>query len=65
LVRDELERYPRTLPERWTKMGIFEKLMKKMVDYCAKESGLAWKWQAVDSKSYAARRGEDGQEPHR
>jgi putative transposase len=35
-------------------MGIFEKLMKKMVQYYAKERGLRWKWQAIDSKSCAA-----------
>jgi putative transposase len=40
--------------QRWTEMGIFEKLMKKMVEYYAKESGLQWKWQAIDSKSCAA-----------
>src|SRR5438270_10449006 len=31
--------------QRWTEMGIFEKLMKKMVEYYAKEAGLRWKWQ--------------------
>jgi putative transposase len=35
-------------------MGIFEKLMKKMVQHYAKESALGWKWQAMDSKSCAA-----------
>lgn len=40
--------------QRWREMGIFEKLMKKMVKYYAKESGLGWKWQAMDSKSCAA-----------
>jgi putative transposase len=40
--------------QRWTEMGIFEKLMKKMVEHYAKESGLRWKWQAMDSKSCAA-----------
>ena len=40
--------------QRWTEMGIFEKLMKKMVEHYAKESGLGWKWQAMDSKSCAA-----------
>jgi hypothetical protein len=32
-------------------MGIFEKLMKKMAEYYAKErGGISWKWQAMDSK---------------
>ena len=57
--------------QRWTEMGIFEKLMKKMVEYYAKKSGLQWKWQAIDSKSCAAplggekRRREEWQESHR
>ena len=36
-------------------MGIFEKLMKRMVEYYAKESGgISWKWQAMDSKNSPA-----------
>lgn len=36
-------------------MGIFEKLMKKMAQYYARErGGIGWKWQAMDSKSCAA-----------
>ena len=32
-------------------MGIFEKLMKRMAEYYAREcSGIGWKWQAMDSK---------------
>lgn len=42
--------------QTWTRMGIFEKLMKKMVQYYAKEraGGIGWRWQAMDSKSCAA-----------
>jgi putative transposase len=41
--------------QSWTKMGIFEKLMKKMAQYYARErGGIGWKWQAMDSKSCAA-----------
>src|SRR4051812_29172659 len=41
--------------QRWTRMGIFEKLMKRMAQYYAKEhDGVAWRWQAMDSKSSAA-----------
>src|SRR5918994_1090522 len=33
-------------------MGIFEKLMKWMVEHYARESGgISWKWQAMDSKN--------------
>jgi len=36
-------------------MGIFEKLMKRMVEYYARErSGVGWRWQAMDSKSSPA-----------
>jgi putative transposase len=41
--------------QRWTRMGIFEKLMKRMAEYYAKErDGVGWRWQAMDSKSCAA-----------
>jgi len=41
--------------QKWTRMGIFEKLMKKMVEYYAKErAGIGWRWQSMDSKSCAA-----------
>jgi putative transposase len=41
--------------QRWTKLGIFEKVMRKMVNYYAKErGGVGWKWQAMDSKSSPA-----------
>jgi len=41
--------------QRWRRMGIFEKLMKWMAEYYAKENGgIGWKWQAMDSKHSAA-----------
>src|SRR5215208_5767181 len=41
--------------QRWRRMGIFEKLMKRMVEYYAKESsGIGWRWQAMDSKNSPA-----------
>ena len=37
--------------QRWRRMGLFEKLMKRMAEYYARErSGIFWKWQAMDSK---------------
>jgi putative transposase len=36
-------------------MGLFQKLMKRMVEYYAKESGgVGWRWQAMDSKNSPA-----------
>jgi len=36
-------------------MGVFEKLMKKMAEYYARErGGVGWRWQATDSKNRAA-----------
>lgn len=52
--------------QRWTKMGVFEKLMKRMAEYYAKErGGVGWKWQAMDSKNSAAPLGggETGRNP--
>ena len=41
--------------QRWRRMGLFEKLMKWMVEYYAKQSGgISWKWQAMDSKHAAS-----------
>ena len=37
--------------QKWRRMGLFEKLMKKMAEYYAKErAGVGWRWQAMDSK---------------
>jgi putative transposase len=36
-------------------MGVFEKLMKRMAEYYAREcGGVGWRWQAMDSKHSAA-----------
>jgi putative transposase len=41
--------------QRWRQMGLFEKLMKWMANYYAKErGGIGWRWQAMDSKHSAA-----------
>ena len=41
--------------QRWRRMGLFQKLMKWMVEHYAKESGgISWKWQAMDSKNSPA-----------
>jgi putative transposase len=41
--------------QRWRQMGLFEKLLKWMANYYAKErGGISWKWQAMDSKHSAA-----------
>ena len=50
----------------WRKRGIFEKLMKRMVEYYARErGGVGWRWQAMDSKSCASPLGgsESGKNP--
>lgn len=41
--------------QRWRQMGVFEKLMRRMAEYYAREcGGVGWRWQAMDSKSSAA-----------
>jgi putative transposase len=41
--------------QRWRHMGLFEKLMKRMAQYYAKErGGVGWRWQAMDSKNSPA-----------
>jgi putative transposase len=41
--------------QRWRRMGIFEKLMKRMAEYYAREcGGVGWRWQAMDSKNCVA-----------
>jgi putative transposase len=38
--------------QRWGRMGLFEKLLKWMAEYYAKErGGIGWRWQAMDSKT--------------
>lgn len=37
--------------QRWRRMGVFEKLMRRMAEYYATErGGIGWRWQAMDSK---------------
>jgi putative transposase len=41
--------------QRWRRTGVFEKLMRRMVEYYARErGGVGWGWQAMDSKSCAS-----------
>jgi putative transposase len=41
--------------QRWGRMGLFEKLLKWMANYYAKErGGVGWRWQAMDSKNSPA-----------
>jgi putative transposase len=41
--------------QKWTKMGLFEKLMKRMAEYYTrKRGGIGWRWQAMDSKHSAS-----------
>ncbi len=41
--------------QRWRRTGVFQKLMKRMAEYYARErGGIDWKWQAMDSKSCAS-----------
>lgn len=54
--------------QRWRRMGIFAKLMKRMAEYYAKERrGVGWEWQArwTPSTLRPLWGREDGQEPHR
>jgi putative transposase len=43
----------------WQQLGIFEKLMTKMVEFYDKKHHIKWKWQALDSKSCPAPLGGD------
>lgn len=37
--------------QRWRRMGIFEKLARRMAEhYARKRGGVGWRWQAMDSK---------------
>jgi putative transposase len=41
--------------QRWRKAGIFQKLMRRMAQcYSRERGGIAWRWQAIDSKHSAA-----------
>lgn len=35
--------------QNWQTQGLFEKLFKVMVKYYAREFGIGWKWQSIDS----------------
>lgn len=40
--------------QAWRSQGIFEKMMKLMVKFYAKQRQIKWKWQSIDSKSCPA-----------
>lgn len=40
--------------QTWQRQGLFEKLFKVIVKYYAREHGIGWKWQSVDSMMSAA-----------
>lgn len=40
--------------QTWQQQGLFEKLFKVIVKYYAREYGIGWKWQSVDSMMSAA-----------
>jgi len=41
--------------QAWQKRGVFKNLMKRMIEYYARErGGVGWRWQAMDSKSCAS-----------
>lgn len=46
-----------TLHERfqeWQRSGVFEAIMREMVQFYARQRHIKWKWQAIDSKSCPA-----------
>lgn len=46
--------------QRWTAMGIFEKLMRRMAEhYARRRGGVGWRWQSMDSKHCPAPLGGD------
>lgn len=46
--------------QRWRRMGVFEKLMRRMAEHYARErGGVGWRWQAMDSKHCPAPLGGD------
>jgi len=40
--------------QTWQQQGLFEKMFKVIVKYYAREHGIGWKWQSVDSMMSAA-----------
>ena len=51
--------------QTWQQMGVFERVMRTMVHFYARQRKIKWKWQSVDSKSCAAPLGgqETGKSP--
>jgi len=40
--------------QEWQQEGVFEAIMRKMVQFYARQQHIKWKWQAIDSKSCPA-----------
>jgi len=40
--------------QEWQQEGIFERLMREFVGFYGRRRGIAWRWQAIDSKSAPA-----------
>ncbi len=40
--------------QTWQELGVFEKIMRRLVKYYAKRRNVKWKWQAIDSKACPA-----------
>lgn len=48
---------PSVLHERfqtWQQLGLFQRIMRRLVNYYARRRKVKWKWQAIDSKSCPA-----------
>lgn len=45
--------------QAWVRAGIFHKLMQAMAKFYAKQRGIQWAWQAIDSKSVPSPLGGD------
>ena len=55
--RDWFDASSSVLHERfqtWRKLGVFQRIMRKLVKHYAKRRDIKWKWQAIDSKSCPA-----------
>jgi transposase len=40
--------------QEWERSGLFAKIMRIMVNFYARSRGIAWRWQAIDSKAAPA-----------
>ena len=51
--------------QTWQELGVFEKIMRRLLKYYAKRRNIKWKWQAIDSKTCPAPLGgeESGRNP--